>query len=73
MISDGAPNESPELVKKSVQDISKDGFKVVAVSIDPYYDPAMMYENNVVFTDLSSLAISLGKMVKTVLMKKLSR
>ena len=73
VISDGAPNESPELVKKSVQDISKDGFKVVAVSIDPYYDPATMYENNVVFTDLPSLAISLGKMIKTTLEKKLKK
>lgn len=73
VVSDGAPNESPELVKKSVQDISKDGFKVVAVSIDPYYDPATMYENNVVFTDLPSLAISLGKMIKTTLEKKLKK
>lgn len=73
VISDGAPNESPELVKKSVQDISTDGFKVVAVSIDPYYDPATMYENNVVFTDLPSLAISLGKMIKTTLLNRLRR
>ena len=73
VISDGAPNESPELVKKSVQDISKDGFKVVAVSIDPYYDPATMYENNVVFTDLPSLAISLGKMIKTTLLSRLRK
>ena len=65
VISDGAPNESPELVRKSVQDISKDGFKIVAVSIDPYYDPTTMYENNVVFIDLPSLAISLGKMAKS--------
>ena len=69
VLSDGAPNESPEMVKKSVQDISKDGFKVMAVSIDPYYDPATMYENNVVFTDLPSLAIGLGKMVKSVILK----
>lgn len=73
VVSDGAPNESPEMVRKSVQDISKDGFKVVAVSIDPYYDPAMMYENNVVFTDLPSLAISLGKMIKTTLMRRMRK
>ena len=73
VISDGAPNESPELVKKSVQDISKDGFKVVAVSIDPYYDPTTMYENNVVFTDLPSLAISLGKMIKTTLLNRIKK
>lgn len=73
VISDGAPNESPALVKKSVQEISKDGFKVIAVSIDPYYDPATMYENNVVFTDLRTLAIELGKMVKTTLVKKIHK
>lgn len=73
VISDGAPNESPALVKKSVQEISKDGFKVIAVSIDPYYDPATMYENNVVFTDLKTFAIELGKMVKATLVKKIHK
>lgn len=73
VISDGAPNESPELVKKAVQDITRDRFKVVAVSIDPYYDPATMYENNVVFTNLPSLAISLGTMIKTTLLSRLRK
>ena len=72
VISDGAPNESPEMVKKAVQDVSKNGFNLIAVSIDPYYDPEIMYENNVVFTDLPSLAISLGKMIKTTLLRKLA-
>ena len=73
VISDGAPNESTDLVKKAVKDITKDGFNVVAVSIDPYYDPATMYDNNVVFTDLSSLSISLGNMIKTTLLKKIRK
>lgn len=73
VISDGAPNESTWLVKKAVQDVSKNGFNLIAVSIDPYYDPATMYENNVIFSDLSSLAISLGKMMKTSLIRKLSK
>lgn len=69
VISDGAPNESTELVRKAVLDISRDGFSLVAVSIDPYYDPATMYDHNVTFSDLSKLAIELGKMVKSAIIK----
>ena len=64
MISDGAPNESTDMVRKAVHDVEKDGFEVVAISIDPYYDPSTMYDHNVNLTDLSRLAIELGKMVK---------
>lgn len=69
VISDGAPNESPTLVRKAVQDISRNGFSLVAVSIDPYYDPATMYDNNVTFSDLQTLAIELGKTVKAAITK----
>jgi len=68
MISDGAPNESTELVKKAVKDVEKDGFSLVAISIDPYYDPSTMYEHNVNLTDLSTLSIELGKLVKKAVM-----
>jgi len=68
MISDGAPNESTELVKKAVQDVEKNGFNLVAISIDPYYDPSTMYEHNVNLTDLSTLSIELGKLVKKAVM-----
>lgn len=64
MISDGAPNESTEIVKRAVQDVENQGFQVVAISIDPYYDPSTMYEHNVTFSDMSTLAIDLGKMVR---------
>ena len=68
IISDGAPNESTDLVRKAVNDVEKDGFKVVAISIDPYYDPSTMYSHNVNLTDMSTLAIDLGKMVKKAVM-----
>lgn len=68
MISDGAPNESTDLVKKAVQAVEKDGFNLVAISIDPYYDPSTMYEHNVNLTDLSTLSIELGKLVKKAVM-----
>ena len=68
MISDGAPNESTDMVRKAVQDVEKDGFSVVAISIDPYYDPSTMYSHNVNLTDMSTLAIDLGKIVKKAIM-----
>lgn len=64
MLSDGAPNESTDMVRKAVQDVEKDGFRVVAISIDPYYDPSMMYSRNVTLSDLGTLAVELGKLVK---------
>lgn len=69
MISDGAPNESTEMVRKAVQDVEKDGFQVVAISIDPYYDPSTMYEHNVTLSEMSTLAIDLGKLVKKAVQK----
>ena len=68
MISDGAPNESTDLVKKAVLDVEKDGFSVVAISIDPYYDPSTMYSRNMNLTDMSTLAVDLGKLVKKAVM-----
>lgn len=68
MISDGAPNESTDLVRKAVQDVEKDGFSVVAISIDPYYDPSTMYSHNVNLTDMSTLAVDLGKIVRKAVM-----
>ena len=64
MISDGAPNESVETVRQAVIDVEKQGFAIVAVSIEPQYDPSLMYHRNVNLTDMSRLAVDLGKMVK---------
>ena len=64
MISDGAPNESVETVRQAVIDVEKQGFSILAVSIDPQYDPSLMYKRNVNFSNLSRLAIDLGKIVR---------
>ena len=64
MISDGAPNESVEEVRQAVLDVEKQGFDIVAVSIEPQYDPSLMYHRNVNLSDMSRLAVDLGKMVK---------
>ena len=63
-LSDGAPNESVETVRQAVLDVEKQGFAIVAVSIEPQYDPSLMYHRNVNLTDMSRLAVDLGKMVK---------
>ena len=73
MISDGAPNETVETVKKAVDDVEKQGFSIMAVSIDPSYDPSLMYQRNVNFKNLSSLAIDLGKVIKNTIEKKTNR
>ena len=52
-----------------MKDVSRDNFSIVAVSIDPYYDPSTMYENNLTFTDMQSLAYELGKVVSKAVMK----
>ena len=64
MISDGAPNEPVREVRQAVMDVEKQGFAIVAVSIDPHYDPSLMYDRNVNLTDMSRLAVELSKMVK---------
>lgn len=73
VVSDGAPNESTELVRSAVLDVEKQGFNVVAISIDPYYDPSTMYSHNVTFSDMSRLAIDLGKMVKQSILKNTNK
>ena len=64
MISDGAPNESVEEVRQAVLDVEKQGFAIVAVSIEPQYDPSLIYHMNLNLSDMSRLAVDLGKMVK---------
>lgn len=69
MISDGAPNESTDMVKQAVIDVERDGFSVVAISIDPYYDPSTMYSKNVTISNMSTLALEVGKLVKKAVME----
>ena len=73
MISDGAPNESVEQVRQAVLDVEKQGFAIVAVSIEPTYDPSLMYHRNVNLTDMSTLAVDLGKMVKKAIADNINR
>lgn len=68
VISDGAPCEPVENVRKTVNELSKNGFSFVSIGIDFEYDPLTMYEHHVSMTDMSRLAPELGKMIKKAIM-----
>jgi len=73
VITDGAPNERYEQLTSTVKQLEKQGMNIVAVCIEPSYDPAALYTNHVKFTDMSRLAIDLGKMIKKTIMKNAAR
>ena len=69
VITDGAPNERYEQLTATVRNLEKTGMNIVAVCIEPGYDPAALYTHYVKFTDMSRLAIDLGKMIKKAIIK----
>ena len=73
VITDGAPNERYEQLRDTVKELEKSGMDIVAVCIEPSYDPSMLYTHHVKFTDMSRLAIDLGKMIKKAILKSAVR
>lgn len=73
VITDGAPNERYEQLTSTVKQLEKTGMDIVAVCIEPSYDPAALYTHHVKFTDMDRLAIDLGKMIKKAIMKNANR
>lgn len=73
VITDGAPNERHEQLRDTVRELEKSGMDIVAVCIEPGYDPSMLYTHHVRLTDMSRLAIDLGKMIKKAIMKNVTR
>ncbi len=73
VITDGAPNERYEQLTGTVKELEKQGMNIVAVCIEPSYDPSLLYTHHVKFTDMSRLAIDLGKMIKKAIMKNATR
>ena len=69
VITDGAPNERYEQLASTVKQLEKEGMNIVAVCIEPSYDPSALYTHHVRFTDMSRLAIDLGKMIKKAIIK----
>ena len=73
VITDGAPNERYEQLTDTVKELEKTGMNIVAVCIEPSYDPSALYTHHVRFTDMNRLAIDLGKMIKKAIMKNACR
>lgn len=73
IVSDGAPCEPAENVRKAVKELSRDGFSFVSIGIDFEYDPSAMYDHHVSMTDMSRLAPELGKMIKKAIMDNSKR
>ena len=73
VVSDGAPCEPVENVRKAVKELSRDGFSFVSIGIDFEYDPSAMYDHHVSMTDMSRLAPELGKMIKKAIMDNSKR
>ena len=73
VITDGAPNEGTEEVKKAVKDVTRKGFDVLAISIESHYSPSEMYDHYITLSDLSKLPIDLGKLVKGMIRKNTKR
>ena len=69
VITDGAPNERYEQLTATVKQLEKQGISIVAVCIEPSYDPSALYTHHVRFTDMNRLAIDLGKMIKKAILK----
>ena len=67
VISDGDPDSSHEKVALEVQAAEKAGIKVMGISIDddlPERILKLMYGNYIKFSDMNSLVISLGRVLK---------
>lgn len=73
VITDGAPNERYEVLRDSVKELERKGVDIVAVCIEPSYNPSELYTHHVTLTDMSRLAIDLGKMIKKAVLKNAVR
>lgn len=73
VITDGAPNERYEQLTNTVKQLEKQGLSIVAVCIEPSYDPSQLYTHHVTMTDMSTLAFNLGKMIKKAILRNASQ
>ncbi len=73
VITDGAPNESYINLTNTVKRLEQQGMNIVAVCIEPSYDPSALYTHHILFKDMNRLAIDLGKMIKKAILKRSNR
>lgn len=76
ILSDGSPSarryrggDAEEDTKKAVQEIEKQRFIPIQISISAYHDPSSMFKNYIMIEDLRTLAPELGKLVKKAVLK----
>lgn len=69
VITDGAPNEECSTLTETVRQLEKQGYAIVAICIEPEYDPSEFYRNYIRYTDMSTLAGGLGKIIKNAIVK----
>ena len=68
VITDGAPNERYETLRDTVKELERKGTNIVAVCIEPSYDPSTLYTHHMTLTQMNRLAIDLGKIIKKAIM-----
>ncbi len=73
VITDGAPNEKYQDLTNTVRNLEKQGMNIIAVCIEPSYDPSVLYTHHVTFSNMDELAINLGKMIKKSILKNCNR
>ncbi len=73
VITDGAPNESCQTLADTVKKVEKEGVNIVAVCIEPHFDPSELYTHCVTFKNMNTLAIDLGKMIKRTILRRSNR
>ncbi len=73
VITDGAPNENCQTLIDTVKRLEKEGMNIVAVCIEPHYDPSELYTHSIRFSNMDTLAIDLGKIIKKAILKKSNR
>ncbi len=73
VITDGAPNESYLNLTNTVKRLEQQGINIVAVCIEPSYDPSALYTHHVLFRDMNKLAIDLGKMIKKAIINRANK
>ena len=76
VVSDGYPNGGGGSVRRVTNELQKNGFEIVGISISSELDKAgleKMYDHYIVMDNLDNLASELGKTVKKVILKASKR
>ena len=76
IVSDGCAEGGAQAVRKATNEVRRDGFTPVGISIAsslPEKELRSMYDTYIVMDEIGSLASSLGKIVKKAVLKAAGR